>query len=92
MEKVTLEATTFEESLKDIHRIMGKMESATIGQLRNATIGLCENIVQLTAIWPDEDSFMIATLSILEAALDENREDAPRPLQQYLVNWQRGRS
>lgn len=75
MKKVTLQTTTISESLDDIQRIMAKLDAATIGQLKGAVMGLCENIVQLTAICPDNDSFMIAALSILETALDQNKNE-----------------
>ena len=88
MEKATLEAATIKETIDDIQRIKGKLDSATIGQLETAAIGLCGDIVQLTTAISNEDACLIAALYILEEALDENGEADSSELQHCLVSKQ----
>lgn len=72
LSRVALQKTNFGENADVLALIQQKFLAASTEQLRNTIISLCENIVRLTADAPDDDTFMIASLHIMDAALDEN--------------------
>lgn len=70
-QRVTFQPATFEEDAENLAEIQRKFEAATVEQLRDLVIGLCETIVNLTSDIPDETTLMVASLHVLDGFLDQ---------------------